>query len=160
MAIPVSRTNTAESSAPAVIPPSPRIAPTSAGVHPSPSHPSKFRVSIHAFFKAAQNGQVDHVARFLEAGGDVNHRDRGKWTALMYAAAGQHLAVVQLLVATPGVRLDLRNVNGWAAVHWAVGSRRGKDNTDILEVLVNAVRRRRMGTAVGCVCRVVSVSGD
>jgi hypothetical protein len=56
----------------------------------------------------------------------------------MYAVCGQHTPVVQLLVSTPGILLDLRNVNGWAAVHWAVASRRGKDSPELLSILVRA----------------------
>jgi hypothetical protein len=74
----------------------------------------------------------------LDQGGDVNRRDRGSWTALMYAVCGQHIPAIQLLLSAPDIKVNARNVNGWAAVHWAVGGRRGRDNPEILGMLVGA----------------------
>lgn len=54
----------------------------------------------------------------------------------MYAVCGQHIPAIQLLLGTPGINVNARNVNGWAAVHWAVGGRRARDNPEILAMLV------------------------
>ncbi len=54
----------------------------------------------------------------------------------MYAVCGQHIPAIQVLLAAPGINVNVRNVNGWAAVHWAVASRRARDSPDILAMLV------------------------
>ncbi len=47
---------------------------------------------------AAKRGQTDIVQALLEAGADINAKDKyGKTTALMFAAANGHTDVVELL---------------------------------------------------------------
>lgn len=56
--------------------------------------------------RAARDGDLETVQRLIEAGVDVDARDRYGQTALMRAAHGGHRAVVERLVAR-GAELDV-----------------------------------------------------
>src|SRR6266566_1391330 len=54
------------------------------------------------FVSAAGAGDLEAVNEFLKAGTDVNARNSHGSTAMMDAAAGDHLEVVQALIAKGG----------------------------------------------------------
>ena len=58
---------------------------------------------------AADRGDVAGVQRWLEEGVDVNARNCLGCVPLMYAAGSGHLEVVNLLLAQPGVCVNIRN---------------------------------------------------
>lgn len=68
---------------------------------------------------AARTGDVSGIKNELVNGADVNSLDRYGQTALMLAAHGGHLAVVQCLVRH-GARLDVRAKFGLSALMLAI----------------------------------------
>lgn len=69
---------------------------------------------MHASF----DGDLDRVIASLDEGSDVNARDGGGDTALMFAAMGGHFLVVKMLLAH-GADPLLRAKNGWTALMFA-----------------------------------------
>ena len=71
---------------------------------------------------AAYNGQIARVRMLLEAGADVNARDRDGDTALMFAAFKGHMLIVHLLLAH-GANAAAAANNGWTALRAAKSGR-------------------------------------
>jgi len=59
------------------------------------------------------------VEEIIHAGGEVNVQDRYGYTALMYAARNSYKRVVQTLLDVPGIRLDLKSMDGDTALDMA-----------------------------------------
>ena len=72
-------------------------------------------VSIH---EAALNGQSGQVAALLEAGTDVNLKDREGRTPLMYASYNGHAEVMKSLVEK-GADINLQDIYGRSALMMA-----------------------------------------
>ncbi|XP_063600932.1 inversin-like [Penaeus indicus] len=68
--------------------------------------------------RAAGKGRRQVVAMLLEAGAEVNAKDRSESSPLHWAAGGGHDAVVELLLSK-GVRVNAGNRFGQRAVHYA-----------------------------------------
>lgn len=69
---------------------------------------------MHASFE----GDLDRVIRLLDEGSDVNARDAGGDTALMFASMGGRLLAVKILLAHGADPLACAR-NGWTALHFA-----------------------------------------
>jgi ankyrin repeat protein len=66
--------------------------------------------------------RVEDVRRYLDAGGDINHRDQKMdWSLLHFAAEDCNSEVIRLLVAR-GANLAAKDWNGWTPLHLAVDS--------------------------------------
>ena len=87
----------------------------------SPRLPSPKRQLGAAVRKATAEERLDAVALALENGAPVNYRcPQFGWTALQYAAKQGDDAVVEHLLAQPGVKLDaLCDGEGMSALGWA-----------------------------------------
>ncbi|MEZ5582274.1 MAG: ankyrin repeat domain-containing protein [Candidatus Competibacteraceae bacterium] len=68
-----------------------------------------------ALMAAASQGDARLVKALLNAGADVNARNRTGGTPLIYAAAAGNGETVQLLLAH-GAQLNHQSVNGWSAL--------------------------------------------
>ena len=74
-----------------------------------------------ALVEAAEHGDIDLVRRLIAEGADVNDT-MDMWddaliiippaTALMVAAANGHTAIVELLLAAPGIDVNAKNRTG------------------------------------------------
>jgi len=66
--------------------------------------------------------RVKDVQRYLDAGGDIDHRDsKMRWSLLHFAAEDRNSEVARLL-ADRGADLAARDWNGWTPLHVAVDS--------------------------------------
>ena len=61
---------------------------------------------------AGIQNHADIVIALLESGADLNVQDKQGWSALMAAACLGNLEVVRILLAAPGVALDLTTIDG------------------------------------------------
>ena len=66
--------------------------------------------------------RLDDVRRYLDAGGDISHRDsKMQWSLLHFAAEDRNAEVARLLV-THGADLAATDWSGWTPLHVAVDS--------------------------------------
>lgn len=72
----------------------------------------------NALLLAAAKGHYDVVLYLLRAGLDVNESDELDNTALMFAAYGNHVAIVSLLLDW-GADVTAQNADGWDALQIA-----------------------------------------
>ena len=70
--------------------------------------------------EAAKNGQTEKVQASLDAGADVNGKDRDGMTALMWAASGGHTDIVKALLDA-GADPSLKDKGDSTASFWAMG---------------------------------------
>ena len=80
---------------------------------------------------------LDIVTALLDAGADVNAKDKFGCTALTYAVKGGHIQVVEALLKA-GVDINIKNENGLTAIDYAMYDATTKDNpnqTDHLAIL-------------------------
>jgi ankyrin repeat protein len=80
------------------------------------THGAEVTLSIAAIL-----GDVEEVKRLLEAGGDVNAKDREGWTALMNAAQRGHVAVMRVLLGK-GAQIGANRKGRSTALMDAIGS--------------------------------------
>ena len=64
--------------------------------------------------EAAAKGRLESLEKLLEAGGQVNARDKNGQTALMDAARAGHVEVVETLLST-GADVNAKNGEGQTA---------------------------------------------
>jgi ankyrin repeat protein len=85
--------------------------------------------------RVGKDGEVALVDR--PPGGDANCVDGFGTTALMWACARNHIAVVRALLAMPGIDVDKRSIDvfGWTAGHLACHAQ--DDDPGVLELLVS-----------------------
>lgn len=81
----------------------------------------------------AMGGSPDLVRSLIARGGDVNAKDSGGWTALIFATTKNDVQMVQALIES-GARADICNQLGETALHSAAS----KGYTDIVEALLTA----------------------
>ncbi|XP_026997878.1 ankyrin repeat domain-containing protein 2 isoform X1 [Tachysurus fulvidraco] len=75
-------------------------------------------VDCENFLKAAINGNVKVIDKFLEVGGDPNTADEFRKSALHMAAFEGHVKIVERLL-DKGANIDFRDRLACTAVHWA-----------------------------------------
>jgi serine/threonine-protein phosphatase 6 regulatory ankyrin repeat subunit B len=86
------------------------------------------------FVRSVASGNVALARRYLQAGIDVNSQDERRETALIVAVRHRQLEMVELLVAQPGIDVNLPNPEGVSAVEIAAA----RDYADIVGVLQEA----------------------
>jgi len=84
-------------------------------------------------FEAVKLRDRDLLALLLDSGGDVNFRDHGGATPLIYAAYLGYTEIASFLVGR-GADIDARTDDGRSALHAAVY----RNNTDIADMLMDA----------------------
>jgi len=89
--------------------------PLSADDTPEQARQKAIKKAQDALFAAAKQGDVRQIRAQLQAGADVNARDRGQRTALLHAVRGGQLAVVRALIEA-GAALDIRDQDGSTAL--------------------------------------------
>ena len=72
-------------------------------------------------FKAAYEGDLSSIQKYLSEGGGINARDKWNNTALHWAAKGGQIQTAKFLVEN-GVDLGAVNCQGETALHWSVFS--------------------------------------
>jgi len=78
-----------------------------------------------------KKGDLEEVKDALQRGVDVNTKDEFGRTGLMEAVRNNHNSVVELLLKTPNIDVNLRNNRGGCALHLALW------NNDALKLLLN-----------------------
>lgn len=78
--------------------------------------------SESAFYAACFRGSEAKVKEFLKTPIDVNMLTGGK-TPLMIAAARKHSRIVELLLDHPGIQVNIQDLQGYTALHYAVIAR-------------------------------------
>lgn len=69
--------------------------------------------------KAAKNGNHQDIPFLIEAGADVNHRDKDGYTALIQAVTWNKLECVHALIEAKA-ELNHQSETGWTALKWAI----------------------------------------
>lgn len=82
-------------------------------------------------FDAAKRGDTTTVQAFLNAGADVNARDKAGWTVLIWAAEHGYIDIVKMLLDS-GANVDLRNYRGSALIRAAL-----KGHKNIVQALLD-----------------------
>lgn len=90
----------------------------------------KGRIPFEAYpddpIRAAYRGDLEAMRAFLDDGFAANHGNEVGYTALMGAARGANVEVIQLLLSR-GAQAGLADKRGYTAVHWAVAQPAGDD---------------------------------
>ena len=71
------------------------------------------------FLKAAQNGNLDEMKKYINNGGNKEAKDNNGWTALHFASNNGHLEIVQYLIETCSVNKEAKTNTGRTALHCA-----------------------------------------
>ncbi|MDB5756785.1 MAG: hypothetical protein JWM30_74 [Burkholderia sp.] len=99
---------------------------------------------LNALHWAADKNKPHAVACLLDAGAHVNFACRAKkMTALIAAACGGHLELVQMLVKRKDIALDQMDGKGWSALHYASVL----NKPDVVKCLLAAGAQVNLGTA-------------
>mgnify|MGYP005989237825 CR=1 FL=1 len=101
---------------------------------------------------ATFHNDSDRIQMLLDAGADINAKNKDGYTALIVAAEQGHLLLFDLLL-NAGANVDAKeNVNGYTALIWAVD----KDRKHIIHLLFDRGsregphRRRQDAPRQGC----------
>jgi ankyrin repeat protein len=79
-----------------------------------------FWMKAAEFYKAAYYGPLEVIVKLLEEGFPADYRTRFGRTPLMNAASGGNLRVVGALLEAKELNVNLQDVDGWTALHFAV----------------------------------------
>ena len=93
--------------------------------------------STMSLVELCKYGHLEGVKAALQRGVDVNTKG-DKWiehgqTGLMWAVENHYNSVVELLLKTPNIDVNLKEDGGWSALHRAVSRR----NNEALKLLLN-----------------------
>ena len=69
-------------------------------------------------WEAAKVGNIESVKKYLDAGGDVDAKDKYEWTGLSWAAAEGQNEIVDLLIAK-GAYVNAKDYRGSTSLHYA-----------------------------------------
>ncbi|MDA7653501.1 ankyrin repeat domain-containing protein, partial [bacterium] len=75
-------------------------------------------IAKESILGAVEVGDIDWVIKHLEAGADVNAKDKYEWTPLHIAAYYGHEEIVELLIRA-GADVNAKDVDEWTALHMA-----------------------------------------
>ena len=70
-------------------------------------------------WELCRDGKLAEARAALARGEDVNRQGSNGRTALMRAVWHKHNSIVKLLLDQPAVDVNVKNNNGWTALHWA-----------------------------------------
>jgi len=104
------------------------VEPVAEPAKPEPTTAKAPDISIH---EAAGTGNIEAVKQHLDAGTDVNTRDKKRRTPLYWAATHGHKKIVELLIAN-GSDVNAKNQNGYTPLHKAVDD----GHKEIVELLI------------------------
>ena len=76
--------------------------------------------STMSLVEFCENGDLEGVTAALKNGADVNSKRGNDWTGLMRAVYNHHNSVVELLLKTPNIDVNLKSINGSCALRCAV----------------------------------------
>ena len=81
---------------------------------------SAFKISkMSPLWRLCLSGKLAEVRAALARGQDVNIKDKGNRTGLMWAVRRKHNLIVRLLLEQPTVDLNRTDLNGETALHYA-----------------------------------------
>lgn len=83
------------------------------------------------FLEDVKNGRRDNVARSLVRGQSANTSDSQGRTAMIVAAVGGHIDIIELLVENKG-NIRLKDRQGQSPMYWAAGS----GHPEVVEMLI------------------------
>ena len=83
---------------------------------------------------AASKGNLAQMKAALNAGADVNSRDKDGWTPIMVASGVGRENVIPVLLARKGIELNAENDNSWTALMIAAVMGRGT----VIQLLLEA----------------------
>jgi len=75
------------------------------------------------------------ISALLEAGADINARDRNGWSALMWAAQGNQNPEVISALLEAGADINASSISGWTALMWAA---KFNQNSNVIIALLSA----------------------
>lgn len=94
-------------------------------------NPQKYSLII-----ASAEGDIDVVKKLIKSGTDVNLKDYGGKTALMYAILNSHVEITEELI-NAGAKVNIKDNNGYTPLRYAKHS--NSDSPEkIIEILKNA----------------------
>ena len=92
------------------------VEPVAEAAQPEPPTAKARDISIHA---AARMGMIEAVKQHLAAGADVNAKESGGATPLLFAAQGGHKEIAELLI-TKGADVNAKHNGGNTPLDWAI----------------------------------------
>ena len=103
------------------------VEPVAEAAQPEPPTAKARDISIHA---AARMGMIEAVKQHLAAGADVNAKESGGATPLLFAAQGGHKEIAELLIAE-GAEVNANDSTGYTPLHYAA-ARGHKETAELL----------------------------
>ncbi|MFQ5673357.1 MAG: ankyrin repeat domain-containing protein [Nitrospinales bacterium] len=106
--------------------------------------------------QAIQNQREDLARLLVEKGADIHYRNRGGWTALMYAAVWGEREIVRLLLDR-GADINLQNNNGNTALFEAI---KHKNTAETVKLLLARGAKTRIGKKRRSALKLAESYGD
>merc|ERR1712012_934830 len=75
--------------------------------------------NMSRLWELCRDGKLAEVRAALARGEDVNSKDSYGQTALTRAVENKHNSIVKLLLDQPAVDVNVKDINGWTALHIA-----------------------------------------
>ena len=90
-----------------------------------------------SFFNICEKGTLKEVRRALANGADVNERGMFKKTCLMLAVSDAKEPLVSLLLQQPGIQVNVKDIIGWTALHYAAFHNYREEGRQVIKLLLN-----------------------